>query len=94
MLYKITKENGNKKIKKNKEPEHHLTFTRKMSTSISHTPSHTQHIGVSGAYLAEDVAAVLEEYNSIYTVKVLLVDNTSTNIGFEAGSGHSSGKKN
>lgn len=42
-------------------------------------------IGATGVVLAEDVTAVLEEFNSINSIKVPLVDNTSTNTGCEAG---------
>ena len=42
-------------------------------------------IGATGIHLAEDVAAVLEEYNSVNTVKPVLVDNTSTNTGCKTG---------
>lgn len=40
-------------------------------------------IGATGSVPAEDVAAVLEEFNSINSIKVILVDNTSTNTGCE-----------
>ena len=42
-------------------------------------------IGTTGVLLAEDVFAVLEDYNSVNTVKAVLVDNSSTNTGCEAG---------
>ena len=83
-LYKITKENG-KKIKR-KGPEHHLTFTREMCTSSKYlTHRVIPNVDATGVHLTEDIAAVLEMYNSVNTVKVVLMDNTSTNTGCEAG---------
>ncbi len=38
-------------------------------------------IGATDVHLAENVATVLEEYNSVNTVKAVLMDNDSTNTG-------------
>lgn len=39
--------------------------------------------GATGAVLAKEVASVLEEFNSLDTVKAILFDNTNTNTGCE-----------
>lgn len=66
--------NGEKKIKKIKGPERHLTSTREMGTESNYlTHRVIPNIGATGVLLAEDAAAVLEEYNSVNTVKVVLV---------------------
>jgi len=86
LIYNEIEENGVKKIKKSKGPERHLTFTREMGTSSKYlTHRIIPNIGATGIHLAEDVSAVLEEYNSVNTVKAVLVDNTSTNTGCKTG---------
>lgn len=51
-----------KKIKKFKEPERHL-ITREMGTESKYPACRViPNIGATGVLLAEDVAAVLEEY--------------------------------
>lgn len=42
-------------------------------------------IGATGVILVEDVADVLEEFNSTNSIEAALVDNTSRNTGCEAG---------
>ena len=86
MIYKeITQGNSDKKILKCKGAEHRLTFTREIGP-ISKYFIHwvIPNIGATRVHWAEDVAAVVEEYNSINTVKAVLVDNISTNTGGEA----------
>ena len=51
---------------------------------VNISPTELDNIGATGVHLAEDIAAVLEVYNSVNTVKAVLVDNTSTNTGCEA----------
>ena len=41
--------------------------------------------GATGAVLAEQVADVLDEFNSVSTVKAILVDNTNANTSCEVG---------
>ena len=69
-----------------KARNHRAIFTREMDTENRYfTYSLIPNIGATDVVLGEDVAVVLELFNSVYTVKAVLVDNTSTNIGCEAG---------
>ena len=79
-------ENDGKHVAKTKGPELHLTFTietGKESKYLIHRA--VPNLSAIGVLLAEYVAAVLIEYNSVDTVKAVLVNNTSTNTGCEAG---------
>ena len=42
-------------------------------------------VGATGKLLAEETYHVLEEFNSINSLNVLLVDNTSANTGTNSG---------
>jgi len=92
LVYKETKdEHGKIKLKTHKTQEHHLTFTNEVaSEGGTKTGTYLTHRvipvkGATGALLAEEVASVLEEYNSVYTVKAILLDNTNTNTGSVGG---------
>ena len=80
-------ENRETKLKKGKEEEHHLTFTKepgtKSGTYLTHRVIPVE--GASAAVLSDEVHSVLEEFNSVHTLKAVLVDNTNTNIGCEGG---------
>ena len=69
LLYKeITKENGDKKILKSKGPKCHLKL-REMDTSSKYLTESYQTLVQLVFNLAEDVAAFLEVYNSVNTIK-------------------------
>ena len=53
--------------------------------SIYFTHTVIPKIGATRVVLVENLAAVLEEFNSVNTVKVVLADNTSIYISCEAG---------
>ena len=87
LLYKeIVKANGKKTLKKAKGSlERHLTFTKKMryeNEYLIHGNIHN--ICATGAFLVE-VASVLEEFNSVATLTVVLFDNTNSNTDCETG---------
>ena len=73
---------GKKKFKITKGTEHHLTFTKEMGCGKSGkylTHRVIPATGATGVVLAEEVVCVLEEYEAV------LLDNTHTNTGCEAG---------
>ena len=83
---KKKKRTNMKKLKQSKGPEWPLIFTRELDTGskyFNHRVILT--IVATGVVLPGDVAAVLKELNSVNTIKAVLVDNNSTNIGFKAG---------
>ena len=74
------------KQQKSKGPEHHLNFTKEIDTESRYFNYRViSSITATGVVLAEDVVAVLEQFNSVNTVKESLLTNTSTNTGCEAG---------
>lgn len=83
----IIDEDGEIKLRKEKTKEHHLTFTNEDAstggTYLTHRVIPVK--GATGAVLAKEVASVLEEFNSLETVKAILLDNTNTNTGCEGG---------
>jgi hypothetical protein len=83
----IVEEDGQIKLKKEKTCEHHLTFTNESAsaggTYLTHRVIPVK--GATGDVLAKEVYSVLEEFNSIETVKAILLDNTNTNTGCEGG---------
>ena len=88
LLYKeVIDENGNPKLKKSKEDEHHLTFTRETGkeNGIYLTHRTIPIKGATGVLLGKECASVLEEFNSKETLKAVLIDNTNTNTGCETG---------
>lgn len=70
-----------------------MTFTRDEQKCRYLTDRVTPNIDSTGIVLTEDFAAVLKELNSIKSVKAVLLANTSTNTGCEAGSVTSLEKK-
>lgn len=88
LVFKEVKDElGNIKLRKERSQEHHLTFTNEDASSggtyLTHRIIPVK--GATGAILAKEVASVLEEFNSIHTVKAVLLDNTNTNTGSEGG---------
>ena len=80
LLYKITEENGDKKILKKQGTR------ERWALQVNIIPTEPYLTLVQLVFnLAEDVAAFLEEYNNVNTVKAVMVDNTSTNTGCDAG---------
>lgn len=71
--------------KKEKGPQQNLNFTSgpgtKSGTSLTHRAIPNK--GATGSHLPEEVASVLEEFNSVQTLKAVLPDNTNANIGCE-----------
>lgn len=88
LVYREVKdENGEIKLKKGREQEHHLTFTKEpgkeSGTYLTHRVIPIK--GATGNRLSEEVYSVLEEFDSIHTLKAVLLDNTHTNTGCEGG---------
>ena len=75
------------KLKKGREQEHHLTFTKELGTESGAYLTHRviPIKGGTGALLGEEVVSVLEEFISVHTLKAVLFDNTSTNTSWEGG---------
>ena len=68
LLHREVKDaNGDTTLKKGKGAEHHLTFTKEPVIPIK---------GATGVRLGEEVASVLEEFNSVHSMKAVLLDNT------------------
>ena len=85
-IRKFVEENGQKTMKKTKEPECHLTFTKETPYESKYlTHRVLPNIGATGAVHAEQVVNVLHEFNSENTIKAILVDNTNANTGCEGG---------
>ncbi|KAL7645869.1 UNVERIFIED_CONTAM: hypothetical protein RMT77_002766 [Armadillidium vulgare] len=85
LMYKeIEDEHGEIKLKKEKTQEHHLTFTNEEASEGG--TYLTQRVipikGATRAVLAEEVASVLEEFNSLDKIKTVLIDNANTSTGF------------
>jgi hypothetical protein len=88
LLYKeITDKNGVVKLKKERGQEHHLTFTKETGSESGTYLTHRviPIIGATGVRLGEEVADVLKEFNSVETIKAVLLDNTNTNTGCHGG---------
>lgn len=88
LLYReIQCDNGEIKLKKEVGSEHHLTFTNETGDNSGSYLTHRviPTIGATGVRLAEEVVSVLEEFDSVQTLKAVLLDNTSTNTGSEGG---------
>ena len=88
LLYsEVNDEEGVMKLKKGKGPEHHLTFTKESGTECGTYLTHrtVPLTGATGVRLGEEVHSVLEEFNSVQTVKAILLDNTSINTGSKGG---------
>ena len=88
MYTETVDEKGNKNRRKAKGQEHHLTFTKEMGCGsngeyLTHRVIPT--VGATGAVLADEVYKVLEQYESVNTLKAVLSDNTSTNTGCKSG---------
>ena len=73
-------ENGETKLKKRKGEEHHLTFIKEPGTErgtyLTHRVIPVK--GATAAVLSDEVHSVLKEFNSVHTLKAVLVDNTNT----------------
>ena len=88
LLYReIQGESGEMKLKKEVGSEHHLTFTNETGDKSGSYLTHRviPIIGATGVRLADEVVSVLEEFDSVQTLKAVLLDNTSTNTGSEGG---------
>lgn len=88
LIYReVTGEDGQIKLKKGKGSEHHLTFTtesgKDSGTYLTHRIIPTT--GATGAVLAAEVKSVLEEFQSVNSIKAVLLDNTATNTGWKSG---------
>ena len=87
MYREVMDENGETKLKKGKGEEHHLNFTKEPGTEsgtyLTHRVIPVE--GATAAVLSDEVHSVLEEFNSVHTLKAVLVDNTNTNTGCEGG---------
>ena len=78
---------GNTKLKQVTKDEHHLTFTFEDGKTSGEYLTHKTlpKDGATGEVLAKQVFNVLEEYNSVTTLKAILIDNTSSNTGYKSG---------
>ena len=83
----VKDENGETKLKKGKGQEHHLTFTMEPGTQSGTYFTHRliPIKGATGVVIGEEVASVLDEFTSVDTRKAVLLDNKSTNTGWERG---------
>lgn len=82
----IVNEDGEVRLKPAKGPERHLIFTKESGRESEYLTHRTlPETGATGAVQAEEVFSVLTEYNSVDSVKAVLVDNTSTNTGQKSG---------
>ena len=75
------------KLKQVIKDEHHLTFTFEDGDTSGEYLTHKTipKEGSTGVLLAKEVFDVLEEYNSVTTLKALLLDNTNSNTGYKGG---------
>ena len=70
-------------LKKSIESEHHLTFTYEdgKSTGTYLTHRTISIIGATGLVLANETFSVLQEFNSVESIQVVLLDSTAINTG-------------
>ncbi|KAK6178315.1 hypothetical protein SNE40_013114 [Patella caerulea] len=87
MYTEVQDEDGTVKLRKDRGAEHHLTFTNEPGTESGTYLTHRviTLAGATGDLQGEEAASVLEEFDSVDTLKAVLVDNTSTNTGWENG---------
>ena len=80
MYREVMDENGETKLKKRKGEEHHLTSTKEPGTESGTYLTHRviPVKGATAAVLSDEVHSVLKEFNSVHTLKAVLVDNTNT----------------
>jgi hypothetical protein len=67
--------------------EHHLTFTyeggKSPGTYLTHRTIPV--IGATGDVLAQETFSVLQEYDSLESIRAIVLDNTPTNTGWKSG---------
>ena len=87
MYREVMDENGETKLKKGKGEEHHIFFTKEPGTESGRYLTHrvVPVKGPTAAVLSDEVHSVLKEFNSVHTLKAVLIDNTNTNTGYEGG---------
>jgi len=75
------------KLKKSKRKEHHLTFTQEFGNRMGAYLTHRMVPlkGCDSDVLSSSVYKVLAEYDSIHSIKALLLDNTPLNTGRKGG---------
>ena len=88
MLFREVKGDGElKKLKQDRAPEHHLTFTRESGDKpgIYLTHRNLPLKGATGNVMAAETFSVLDDYDSTTTIKAILCDNTASNTGGDNG---------
>lgn len=88
LTYKETEvQEGGNVLKKCVATEHHLTFTyedgKSSGTYLTHRTIPV--VGATGDVLAQEAFSVLQEYDSIESIRAILLDNTATNTGSTSG---------
>ena len=87
LLFREVEVNGEKKLKQDRSSEHHLTFTLESGdekgTYLTHRNLPLK--GATGRLMADTTYSVLDEYESVDSIKAVLCDNTSSNTGGENG---------
>jgi len=86
--YKATEdEYGNMILKKVTGPQHHLTLTYEPGNSSGEylTRKTLPMVGSTGEVMAQHVYDALEEFDSLESIKAILLDNTSVNTGWKNG---------
>lgn len=83
----IIDKDGEKKIVKAKEKEHHLTFTIEngIDSGVYLAHKNLPLKGATGVVQAQKVMEVLQEYKSEDTLLAVLLDNTAVNTGYKSG---------
>jgi hypothetical protein len=79
--------NGKINLRKDKQSEHHLTFTVESGSEIGSYLTHRviPIKGATGLLLGDEVASVLNEFKIAHSLKAILLDNTATNTGWKSG---------
>ncbi len=78
---------GNVKLKQVTKDEHHITYTYENceDTGVYLTHRTLPSEGATGQLQADETYKVLEEYDSLSSLKAVLLDNTATNTGHKNG---------
>ncbi|XP_065645679.1 uncharacterized protein LOC136076138 [Hydra vulgaris] len=89
VIREIKREDGEVVLKRSTEKEHHMTVTKELLPNL-YSGEYLTHkvlplVGATGKKQAQCLYEVLEEYDSLNTLKAVLADNTSTNTGHKAG---------
>ena len=97
VVKEITTEDGKTLSKRSKEKDHHMTMIKELKPDVYSGEYHTYKVlplvGATGKIQAQHLYEVFEEYDSLNTLKAVLVDNTATNTGHKTGMVAILGKK-